>query len=82
MRNVICRFRVPHKIVVNNGPQLKMEQITKFWDNLHIAMSPTSISHPQTNNQTKATNKKILTSIKIRLEDAKGLWVEELLITL
>ena len=40
------------------------------------------MSHPRTNRPTKATNKKILGSIKKRLDDAKGLWAEKLLSTL
>ena len=50
--------------IVENSPQLKGEQITKFYDNLHIALSPTFVLHPLTNRQTKTTNKKILASIK------------------
>lgn len=32
----------------------------------------------QTNGLTEATNKNILTAIKKKLEDAKGLWAEDL----
>ena len=60
----------------------KGKQITRFYNNLHIALSLTSASHLQTNGHTKATNKNILMSIKKKLGDTTGLWVEELLSTL
>ena len=45
-------------------------------------MSPFSVCHPQTNGQVESANKNIFESLKKRLDDAKGLWVEELLSTL
>ena len=45
-------------------------------------MSPFSVCHPQTNGQVESSNKNILESLKKRLDDAKGLWVEELPSTL
>ena len=66
----------------NNGPQLKKDQISLFYDNLHILVAPTFVSHPQTNGQIEATNKKILGSIKKSLDDAKRQWAKELSSTL
>lgn len=34
--------------------------------------------YPQSNGQTEATNKTLLSALKKRLEKAKGKWVEEL----
>ena len=45
-------------------------------------MNPSSVCHPQTNGQVESSNKNILESLKKRLDDAKGLWVEELPSTL
>ena len=44
-------------------------------------MSPSSVCHPQTNGQVELVNKNILESLKKRLDDTKGLWIEELLST-
>ena len=41
-------------------------------------MSLSSVCHPQTNDKVESSNKNILESLKKRLDDAKGLWVEEL----
>ena len=80
--NIVCRFGIPKHIIVDNGPQLKGEHLKRFCDNLHITISPTSVAHLQSNGQTEATNKNILNSIKKRLDEVKGLWVEELPSTL
>ena len=45
-------------------------------------MNPSSVCHSQTNGQVESANKNILNSLKKRLDDAKKLWVEELLSTL
>ena len=45
-------------------------------------MNPSSICYPQTNGQVESANKNILNSLKKRLDDAKGLWVEKLSSTL
>ena len=45
-------------------------------------MNPSSVCHSQTNGQVESANKNILNSLKKRLDDAKGLWVEELPSTL
>ena len=71
--NIICKFRISNCIIINNGPQLKGDHVSRFYNNLHISLALTSVAHPQNNGQTKATNKNIINSIKNRLEDAKGL---------
>ena len=37
-----------------------------------------SPGHPQANSQTEVTNQTLLKIIKVRLEEAKGVWLEEL----
>ena len=80
--NIVCQFSVSNWIIINNGPQLKGEKITQFCNNLHIILNSSSISHPQTNREVESANKNILKSLKKRLDEAKGLWVEELSSTL
>jgi len=50
----------------------------KFYANLGIKSTTTSIEHPQTNGQTEAGNKFILGQLKRRLGSAKELWAEKL----
>ena len=58
---------------------MKRDKIAQFCSNLHIAISPSSVYHPHINGQVELANKNILESLKKRLDNAKGLWVEELL---
>ncbi|XP_073112305.1 uncharacterized protein [Elaeis guineensis] len=38
----------------------------------------TSVEHPQSNGEVEVTNRTILHELKTRLNEARGLWVEEL----
>ena len=80
--NIICRFSISQRIIIDNGPQLKGDKILQFCSNLHITMNPSSVCHLQSNGQVESANKNILNSLKKRVDDAKGLWVEELSSTL
>ena len=76
--NIVTRFRIPKMLVAYNGPEFKSRKIIKFYEKLGIWQSFSSVAHPQTNGQAKASNKVILEGLKRRLEDAKGRWVKEL----
>ena len=49
---------------------------------LHITHKFTSVGHPQSNDKAEVTNQIILHDLMIWLNDAKGLWVEELYLIL
>ncbi|XP_047166601.1 uncharacterized protein K02A2.6-like [Vigna umbellata] len=76
---LICRFGIPQKIITDNGRQFVERKLEEFLSNLGIKHVTSSVEHPQTNGQAEAANKAILTELKKRLGEAKGLWVEELL---
>ena len=44
----------------------------------HITHKLISVGHPQSNREIEVTNRIILHGLKIRLNEAKGLWIEEL----
>lgn len=44
---------------------------------LNIMQRFTSVKHPQTNDQAKATNWIILRGLMSRVKEAKGTWVEQ-----
>ena len=62
----------------DNGPQFKNRTIEEFCDKHDIRQKFTSVPHPETNGQAKASNKVIVDSLKKRLNDVKGRWVNEL----
>ncbi|XP_017426213.1 uncharacterized protein LOC108334788 [Vigna angularis] len=75
---LICRFGLPKKIITDNGRQFVERKLEDFLSQLGIQIVTLSVEHPQTNGQAEAANKAILTELKKRLGEAKGLWVEEL----
>ena len=48
----------------------------------HIKFAYSAVCHLQSNGQAEAANKQILASLKKRLEDKKGRWLQELYNTL
>ncbi|XP_052724060.1 uncharacterized protein LOC128193908 [Vigna angularis] len=66
------------KIITDNGRQFVERKLEEFLSSLGVKHVTSSVKHPQTNGQAEATNKTILTELKKRLGEAKGLWVEEL----
>lgn len=64
-------------LVSDNGTQFKSQKILlEFCEKLGIKHSFSSVAHPQTNGQAKASNKVILKGLKRGLEDAKGKWLK------
>ena len=49
---------------------------------LHIKFVYSAVCHPQSNGQAEAAKKQILSSLKKRLDDKKGWWLQELHSTL
>ena len=49
-----------------------------FYARFQIMHRLTSVGHPQSNGEVEVTNRTILHGLKTRLNEAKGLWVEEL----
>ncbi|PKU70148.1 hypothetical protein MA16_Dca010268 [Dendrobium catenatum] len=71
-KNIICRFGIPAKVIIDNGTQFTGKVFTTFCKDLHIQLVYTAVAHPQTNGQTKVTNRTILRGLKIRLDKAVG----------
>ena len=77
-KNIICKFKVPHVIISNNGKQFDNPKFRKFCQDLGLKNHYSSPRHLQANGQTEVTNRSLFKIIKIRLEGAKGAWPEEL----
>ena len=76
--NIVCRFGIPQVIVADNGPQFDSALFKSFCLELSIKKLYSTPRYPQSNGQTEATNKTLLSALKKRLEKAKGRWIEEL----
>jgi hypothetical protein len=77
--NIICRFGVPRKIIVNNEKQFDCHIFKDFCHQIGIEAAFASMYHPQSKGGVEKTNTLIFTSIKKILQDQpKGKWAEEL----
>ena len=77
-KNMVCRFEISQTIISDNRRQFDSQSFRDFCSRLGIKNQFSSLGHPQANGQTKVTNQTLLKIIKAQLEDAKGVWPEEL----
>lgn len=78
IKNIVCRYGLPRKIVSDNGTSLESDEFTGFCEKNGIIKSFSPVSRPQGNRHVEAVNKTLKASIKKRLEEAKGRWPEKL----
>jgi len=76
-KNIVCRVKVPKRLVSDNGTQFTSHQLKKLCEEMRIQQVFASVEHPQTNGQVESTNRVLLRGLKRRLEKAKGTWAEE-----
>ena len=77
-KNIICRFRIPRILVSNNGRQFDNTPFSNFCEQLGIRNHYFLPFYLQANGQVKVANQSLLKIIKICLEGAKGIWLDEL----
>ena len=77
-KNIICRYRVPHIIVLDNNKQFDCDEFKEFYDNLHIKNVFSSVVWPQENWQVDSINKISKHNLKIKLEELKARWADKL----
>ena len=73
-KNIVCQFGIPRSIVSDNGPQFDSWVCRDFFQELKIKNLYSTPRYPQSNGQSKASNKTLLTTLKKRLDSAKGKW--------
>ena len=74
----MTRFGIPQYIVFDNGPQFETPQLKGWLEDHGVQYCFVSVGRPQGNGQVEAFNKIIGDGIKKKLDDAKGLWADEL----
>ncbi|XP_057746490.1 uncharacterized protein LOC130965746 [Arachis stenosperma] len=77
-RQIITRFGIPEVIISDNGTQFTDRKFRELLEGLHVSHRFSSVEHPQTNGQVESANKIIVKGLKKRLDEAKGLWADEL----
>ncbi|XP_022007735.1 uncharacterized protein LOC110907003 [Helianthus annuus] len=75
---IICHFGQPLRIITDNGTNFAADDLQRWFKELHIEHSFSSVAHPQGNGQVEAVNKSIVDGIKARLGTQRRGWVDEL----
>ncbi|XP_021986462.1 uncharacterized protein LOC110882862 [Helianthus annuus] len=65
---IICRFGLPLRIITDNGTNFAAEDLQRWFKELHIEHTFSSVAHPHGNGQVEAVNKSIVDRIKSRWE--------------
>jgi len=60
MWKIVCKFGVPHIVIIDNGQQFMDRKLETFFTELGIEHITSSVEHPQTNGQAEVANKVIL----------------------
>ena len=77
-KSIICRFGLPHVVVIDNSRQFGNKKFKDFCVELRIQHQLTSMAHPQLNGEVEVINKTILQGLKDCLTHAKGSWADDL----
>ena len=71
-KNIVCWFGIPRSNVSNYGQQFDSRAYRNFCHELTIKNLYSIPRYPQSNGQAKTSNKTLLTTLKKRLDSAKG----------
>ncbi|XP_022026370.1 uncharacterized protein LOC110927055 [Helianthus annuus] len=64
---IICRFGLPLRIITDNGTNFAADDLERWFKELHVEHTFSSVAHPQGNGQVEAVNKSIVDGIKARV---------------
>ncbi|GKV47282.1 hypothetical protein SLEP1_g54195 [Rubroshorea leprosula] len=78
LNSILCRFGIPKRIIVDNGPQFRATALRSFCDDYGIELALTSVYTPQSNGQVESANKIVLRGLKTHVSAAHSNWVDEL----
>ena len=76
--SIICRFGTIKALVSDNGKQFDNLKFKNFCVKLGIKNYYSSLAHPQSNKQVEVTIRTRKATLKTKLENLKGKWVEYL----
>jgi transposase InsO family protein len=78
-QNIVCRFRVPRTLTVDNGKQFDSDKFKEFCTIIGTKLAFTSVYHQESNGAVEWANKAVFSAISKTLFNLrKGKWVEEL----
>ena len=77
--NIIIRFRVPHRIISDNGTPFVNNSVRKMLEFYQVKHHFSSPYYPQGNGQAEATNKTLIKIISKMSQEYTGGWAVHLL---
>ena len=77
-KNIVTWFGIPCTLISKKGLQSDSKAFKTYFCDLGITNRYSTLAYPQGNGQAEIVNKVIVNGLKMRLDDAKGKWVEEL----
>jgi transposase InsO family protein len=79
-QNIVCRFRVPKAITVDNGTQFDAEAFKEFCEQIGTKIHFASVRHSESNGLVERANSIIMTGImKLIFNQPRGKWPDELI---
>nr|ABF93468.1 retrotransposon protein, putative, unclassified [Oryza sativa Japonica Group] len=82
IRGITARFRVPNRIITDNGTQFTSELFGDYCEDMGIKLCFASPAHPRSNGQLERANAEILKGLKTKtfniLKKHGDSWIEEL----
>ncbi|GJR07799.1 reverse transcriptase domain-containing protein [Tanacetum coccineum] len=76
--NIVCRFGLPGKIVLENSKQFSDNPFKDWCEKLNITQRFASVKHPQSNGLVERANRSLGEGIKARLGEGNKNWIEEI----
>ena len=76
--SIICRFGIPKALVSDNEKQFDNLKFNNFCAELEIKNYYSSPAHPQSNKKAEVTIRTLNATLKTKLENLKGKWVDYL----
>ena len=77
--SIICRFGIPKALISDSGKQFDNHKFKTFCAELGIKTYYSSLGYPQSNGQAEVIIRTHKATLKTKLEDHKGKWLEYLL---
>jgi len=75
-RSMVCRFRIPHAFVTDNGKQFDCGPFWEWCSKLRIRNYYSTPLLSKANWQVEATNKTLVRTLNKKLEKKKEAWIE------
>ena len=74
LKELVCRYGVPSRIITNNGTQFTSRAFMQYVHALGCKISFASVAHPRSNEQAEGANAEVLQGLKTRTFYAEETW--------